>query len=183
MVAPWPRELGLAFAAVGAAVTVKQLEQVTAEEPSAFRTVKLRGPVTAAVLLRVAVICVELTTTTFETVMSLLKLTVGPERNPVPEIVTLRPDAPWPMVFGSTPLTVGNGFTVKQPTHEDEPPSLELVTMTLRAPAVAPEDTLIDKVICVALSTVVVLTVIPVPENVTDVPLGKLKPVPVITTV
>jgi len=58
LVPPCPRELGLALVAVGEAVTVKQSvgEHVTAEEPSAFRTVKLRAPVDAIVLLKVAVI-------------------------------------------------------------------------------------------------------------------------------
>ncbi|MFA5891874.1 MAG: hypothetical protein WDA27_13140 [Actinomycetota bacterium] len=113
--------------------------------------------------------------------MSLPKLTVGPERNPVPEIVTARFDAPWPIVFGFTPLTVGNGLTVKHATQVDDPASPVFVTVMSPAPEVASEATLIATVICVALFTVVVLTVIFGFENTTVVPVGGAKPVPVIT--
>src|SRR5581483_939695 len=55
-------------------------------------------------------------------------------------------------------VTVGAAFTVKQPTHEPEPPST-LVTKTVRAPLAALEATLMFAVMWVESVTVTLLTV------------------------
>ena len=74
---------------------------------------------------------------------------------------------------------VGAAFTVNLLAPMPLPPS-GLRTVTLRVPVVALEAMVTFAVTCVALLNVVLLTVIPEPEN--DAPAPFWKPVPVMTT-
>jgi hypothetical protein len=94
-------------------------------------------------------------------------------------IVTLKLVAPLSPELGLVEVTVGAALTVN--TFVPVPaPASGLVTVTLRVPVVAPDAIVMFAVSDVALTNVVELTVIPVPENDADAPLTK--PVPVIVT-
>jgi hypothetical protein len=80
---------------------------------------------------------------------------------------------------GLTEVTVGPLFTVKQPEQvAGAEPSL-FVTLTLRAPVVAPELMVMLAVRWLEFTKVVEFTVIPVPENDAAAPFTKLVPVTV----
>ena len=76
-------------------------------------------------------------------------------------------------------VTVGAAFTVKHPVHVALPAS-EFVTVTFRAPVVAPAVIVMFAVTCVAETNVVEFTVMPVPEKVAAAPLAN--PVPLTVT-
>jgi hypothetical protein len=82
--------------------------------------------------------------------------------------------------FGLSEVIVGRAFTVNALAREPTPPS-RLVTVTVLAPTVAVAEIVTLAVSCVALLRVTELTVMPVPENATDVvgqvPLAKFVPV------
>src|ERR1019366_8111927 len=77
---------------------------------------------------------------------------------------------------GVVEVTVGAALTVKIPVPVPTPAS-GLVTVTFPAPVVAPEEIVMLAVSVVALTKVVELTVIPLPEKVAAAPLTN--PVPV----
>src|ERR1039457_3608465 len=96
----------------------------------------------------------------------------------VPGIVTLKLVAPWSPELGLVEVTVGAALTANTPVPVPTPAS-GLVTVTLRAPVVAPAVIAMVAVNDVTLTNVVELTVIPVPENdaTSPVPLTKFVPV------
>src|ERR1044071_5635631 len=130
-----------------------------------FVTEKLRAPVAAAVVtVMFAVIWVALSTVVLLTVMpapTLPELT--PVMNPAPLNVTSNVASRSPDV-GEIAVSVGAGlFTVKVWLPLVPPPGPLLVTEKLWAPVAAAAVTVMFAVIWVALSTVVVLTVMPAP--------------------
>jgi hypothetical protein len=178
LVAPWPRELGLVEATVGAPLTVKQPEQVAGASPSLFVTVKLLAPVVAfEATVILAVSWVELTKLVELTVMPVPENeAVAPFRKLVPLTATFWLVAPWPRELGLAEVAVGPLFTVKQPEQvAGAEPSL-FVTLTLRAPVVAPELIVTFAVSWVELTKLVELTVTPVPEKDAVAPFRKLVP-------
>jgi hypothetical protein len=183
LVAPWARELGLVEETVGPAFTVNTPVPVPAPA-SGLVTVTLPAPVLApAATVMFAVSEVPLTNVTEFTVIPTAENdTVAPETKPVPVIVMFWLVAPWPREAGLVEVTVGAAFTVKRPVPVAVLRS-PLVTVTFRAPTVAPAASETLTLNEVALTNVVELTVIPVPENATarDAPL--MKPVPVIVIV
>ena len=162
---------------VGAAVTVNTVAAAT--EPSPFVTVTVRAPVAAVAPTVMFAVSVVLLTYVVE-------LTViwapneaerePPPMNPVPVSVMSWFVAPRPRDAGAAEVRVGAGSTVKMPMPVSVPPS-RFVTVTSRAPVAAPPLMLTFAVTCVGLSTVVELTVMPVPENATVAPLAKFVPV------
>ena len=113
--------------------------------------------------------------TVFTVILFELNDTVAPLTKFVPMTVTVS------VVFlgddeGLVEVTVGPALTVKQPVH-DPLPVFKLVTVTLRAPVVAPAAIVMLAVTWVALLNVVELTVMPVPENEAVAPLAKFVPV------
>jgi hypothetical protein len=149
--------------------------------PPLVVTVTLLAPVAAVPeIVNVAVICVELTTVRPLTVIPLLPgLTVAPVTKLVPVTVTgtVAPCAP---LFGLAAVRVGaGGFTVND-TPLLVPPFV--VTVTLLAPVAAVPEIVKVAVICVALDTVTLLTVIPLLPGFTVAPLTKLVPVSVTAT-
>ena len=124
---------------------------------------------------------VELVNVTLLTVNPPEIVTVAPLTNPVPMMLN---DTVWPLVticcsveFGV--VIVGAALTVKQPEHEPKPAS-GFVTVTFRAPVVAPAAIVMFAVTCVAETNVVELTVMPLPEKVAAAPLAN--PVPFTVT-
>jgi hypothetical protein len=182
LVAPWPRELGVAEATVGTDATVKQFEHEPAPV-SGFVTVMLRVPV-------VALVAIVMLTVIWVLLLKVVELTVmpDPENVTVAPLTTLAPviETLWVVFrkpkFGVAEVTVGAGATVKQFEHEPAPVS-GFVTVMLRAPVVAPAVIVMLTVIWVLLLKVVELTVIPVPENVATAPTAKLVPVRVMLPV
>jgi hypothetical protein len=175
--APWPRPLGLVELTVGPALTVKPFVLVPTPA-SPFVSVTSRVPTVAvAETVMLAVSCVELTKVVELTVIPFPneEASEAPLTKPLPPIVMLWLVAPWPRLLGLVELTVGAALTVKMPVAVPAPLS-GFVTVTFRAPVVAPEDTLMFAVSEVALLNVTELTVMQVPENVTFAPLTK--PVP-----
>lgn len=131
-------------------------------------------------IFNVAVIIVEFTTTTFDTVSALpAAFTVTGETKLVPINVNATnaprlPDAGW------IDVSVGTGdVTVKVRVPLVPPP---VVTATVRAPAAADAEIVKVAVICVALATTTLLTTIPAPLTVTVAPEEKLVPVSVTCT-
>ncbi len=178
LVAPCPRDAGLVDVTVGAALTVNTLVPVPVPA-SGFVTVTSRAPVAApAETVMLAVSEVALTNVVELTVIPVPEnAAVAPETKPVPVIVMFWLVAPWARELGLVEETVGPLLTVK--TLEPVPtPASGLVTVTLRAPVVAFAATVMLAVNEVALTNVVELTVIPVPENAAVAP--ETKPVPVI---
>jgi hypothetical protein len=182
LVAPWSPELGLVEVTVGAALTVNTPVPVPTP-PSGLVTVTLRAPVVApAAIAMFAVSCVALTNVVELTVIPVPENDAAspvPLTKLVPVIVTLKLVAPLSPELGLVEVTVGPALTVNTFVPVPTPPS-GLVTVTLRVPVVAPDAIVMFAVSDVALTNVVELTVIPVPENDADAPLTK--PVPVIVT-
>ena len=104
---------------------------------------------------------------------------LAPLWKPVPVIVTLKLLAPRSPELGPVDVTVGAALTVNTPAPAPTPAS-GLVIVTLRAPVLAAPEIVMLAVSWVALTNVVELTAIPVPENTVAAPLTK--PVPVIVT-
>src|SRR6266540_6131330 len=175
LVAPWPRELGLVEVTVGAVTTVKQPAQVPVPV-SGLVAVALRAPVVAVgLIVTLAVSWVELLNVVELTVMPVPeKVTAAPLTKSVPVTATFWVVLRYPK-SGLVEVTVGAAFTVKQPEHEPVPVS-GLVTVTSRAPVVAPAEIVRLAVSWVELLNVVELTVMPVPERVTAAPFWKLVP-------
>jgi hypothetical protein len=182
LVAPCPRDAGLVDVTVGAALTVKTLAPVPTPA-SGFVTVTSRAPVVAfEATVMLAVSEVALTNVVEFTVMPVPEnVAAAPETNPVPVIVMFWLAAPWPRELGLVEETVGAALTVNTLVPVAALPS-PLVTVTLRAPVVAFDAIVMLALSEVALTNVVELTVIPVPENATasDAPLSKFVPVIVI---
>ena len=86
--------------------------------------------------------------------------------------------APCPRELGLVEVTVGPALTVNTPVPVAAVSS-GLVTVTLRTPVVAPAAIVMFAVSWVALTKVVELTVIPVPEKLAAAPLTKLVPLTV----
>lgn len=105
---------------------------------------------------------------------------VAPLWKPVPVMVTVRLDRPCRYELGLNEMIVGRAFTVNALASEATPAS-RFVTVTLRDPTVAVVEIEMLTVRCVEFVLVTELTVIPVPEKVTDEagqePLAKLEPV------
>ena len=149
---------------------------------SGFVTVTFRVPVAAppeSEMLTVS--CVELLRVTELTVIPLPeKATDAPLTKPVPVKTMLWFERPWRRELGLSEVIVGRAFTVNPPASEPTPPS-RLVTVTVWEPRVAVVVSVMVTVRCVEFVRVTELTVIPVPEKVTDeaghVPLRKLEPV------
>jgi hypothetical protein len=180
LAAPWPRELGLVDATVGAAFTVKQLEH-DPTPASGFVTVTLPAPVVAfpaTVMLAVSDVA-ETNVVEFTVMPDPENVAAAPLTNPDPVIVMFWVDAPCPLEEGLVDETVGATLTVKQLAQEPVPAS-GLVTVTLRVPVVAFVVRVTLAVSEVALTNVVEFTVIPVPENDAEAPLTKFVPVIVI---
>jgi hypothetical protein len=180
LVAPWSPELGLVEVTVGAALTVNTPVPVPTP-PSGLVTVTLRAPVVApAAIAMFAVSCVALTNVVELTVIPVPENDAdAPVTKFVPVIVTLKLVAPLSPELGLVEVTVGPALTVNTfvPVAVVWSP---LVMVTSPAPVVALPAIVIFAVSDVALTNVVELTVIPVPENDADAPLTK--PVPVIVT-
>ena len=167
---PAVTELGLSELIAGAGVTVKAAVLLV---PPAVVTVT--APLLApAPIAKLAVICVALTTTGFTTVMPAGGLIVPPV-NPVPVRMTgtVAPAVP---AFGAIDVSVGE--TVKM-TALLVPPGV--VTVTLPELALAASTKL--AVICVALTTVGLVTVIPEGALITVAPMVSPAPVRVTGTV
>lgn len=177
-VAPWPRDVGLTAVTVGAALTVK-IEPLVAILPSPFATVKVRGPVAALLDIETFTVSVVAFTKVVErTVMLLPEKAVArlaPLTKSVPVTVKLWFTAPALSDEGDTPVIVGAGLTVKIAPLVPLPAS-GFVTVMVLDPTVAPPAMVTLTVSVVALTKVVELTVMPVPENVGVAPLTK--PVP-----
>jgi hypothetical protein len=103
----------------------------------------------------------------------------APLTKPLPLIVTVWFEAPWPRELGLVEVTVGAALTVKIAVPVAELLS-GLVTVTSRVPVVALELMLMFAVSELELLKVTELTVIPAPENETVAPLTK--PPPLIVT-
>jgi hypothetical protein len=129
-------------------------------------------------MVALTVNCVALTNVVEFTVMPVPENdTVAPLTKFVPVTVPSPGPAPWEPELGFIEVVVGPVLTVKHPVHDALPVS-GFVTVTLRAPVVAPVVIVMLTVTWVALLNVVELTVMPVPENEAVAPLWK--PVPVI---
>src|SRR6266542_1706936 len=102
--------------------------------------------------------------------------TVAPLTKFAPATVPSPGPAPWEPEDGFIEVVVGPVLTVKHPVHDALPVSV-LVTVTSRAPVVAPPAMVMLAVTWVALLKVVELTVMPVPENDAFAPLTKFVPV------
>jgi hypothetical protein len=125
-----------------------------------------------------AFICVELLTPTEFTVMPGPKATlVTPTRKPVPLNVTaiVCPREP---LLGLISLIAGAGFPTMNPLGSVAvpPPGLEFVTVTSRGPVAAPTPIVKSTLICVELSTVVDLTMMPGPKPTVLTPERKFEP-------
>src|SRR5919204_229136 len=166
LVAPWPRELGLAAVTVGAPFTVNT--PVPAPMPvSGFVTVTSRAPVVALVAMVMLAVSVMLDTNVVElTVMPVPENdTVAPDTKLVPVTVTFWLVAPWPREFGVVAVTSGAALIVKQPVQvAGVDPSL-LLTVTSRLSGLASALMVMLAVSEVLDPNVVELTVMPVPEN------------------
>jgi hypothetical protein len=103
----------------------------------------------------------------------------GPLSKPLPVIVIVWLDAPWPRELGLVEVTVGAAFTVKAPVAVATSPS-GLVTETLRDPVAALPEIVMLAVSEVELTKLTELTVIPEPEKPTVAPETKFVPVIVI---
>lgn len=147
--------------------------------PPAVVTVTLRAPVAAATsTVNVAVSEVPLVTLTLLTVTALpLTLTVvAPAWKFVPVRVMVCDPLCAP-VLGERPVSVGaDGLTVKLWVPLVPP---DVVTLTVRAPRVAPEAIVKSAVIDVALTTAMLATVTPVPLTAIVAPETKFVPVSV----
>ena len=161
----------------GPAVTVKHPVHMP-EPASGLVTVTLRVPVAAPRLT-------EMFTVTWVALSTVVEFTVMPEpendvaapaRKPVPVTTMLWLAAPCARDGGLAEMTVGAVVTLKHPVQEANLPS-GLVTVTSRPPMVAPDATEMFSVTWVALSKVVELTVMSVPENDPTAPGAKLVPV------
>lgn len=91
-------------------------------------------------------------------------VTVAPLENPVPAIKMFVVVLLFGSEFGVIEVTVGPVLTVKTPVPVAVPPS-PFVTVTLRAPVVAPLVIEMFTLRCVESVKVVEVTVMPVPEN------------------
>ena len=163
---------------VGLALTVKAL----ALEPtpsSGLVTLTVREPVLApASTETLALSSVELTKLVDSTVTPAPKDEVAPLTKFVPLIAIVCLLAPWPRELGLVDSTVGPASTVKAAAFEPTPAS-GLVTVTVRAPVLAPGSTVTLAVSSVDDLKVVELTVTPAPKD--DVaPLTKFAPLIVI---
>src|SRR6266511_978776 len=175
--APWEPEDGFIEVVVGPVLTVKHPVH-DALPVSGFVTVTLRAPV-------VAPTAIEMFAVTWVALLNVVEFTVmpvpenealAPLWKPVPVIAMSWLIAPWPRELGLVEVTVGRALTVKHPVHDPVPASV-LVTVTSRAPVVAPPAMVMLAVTWVALLKVVELTVMPVPENDAFAPLTKFVPV------
>jgi hypothetical protein len=177
-VAPCPLLFGLVEVTAGAALTVNTPVPVPVP-PSVFVTVTLRAPVAApAATVTGTVIVVELATVTAPVAMPVpLNTTVAPLAKPVPVIVTVVGPVPWAIAFSDVEVTVGPALTVNMPVPVPAPPS-GFVTVTSRTPVAAPDAIVMPAVNCVALTKLVLFTVMPVPLKLAVAPLTK--PVPLI---
>ncbi len=165
-------------------ITVKRLVPVPLPESAGFLTVMSRASAVAlAAMSMTTVRLVALLRTTEVTVMPVPENVTSPgAQEPVlksvPWMSTLRAVAPWTPMFGiGAKVRVGPTLTVNTPVPVPEPVS-GLVTVTSRAPTVAPAAIEMFAVRLVALVKLVELTVMPVPENAAVAPVTK--PVPVI---
>jgi len=167
---------------VGFAPTVKPFVNVVVPPPGpALVTETFRAPSAAfAPIVMLAVICVALLTVVELTVMSAPKLTeLTPPIKFVPVKTTFSDCKRLPLV-GEMLVNVGGGFapTVKPLVNVAvPPPGVKLVTETLRAPNAALAPIVMLAVICVALLTVVELTVMSAPKLTELMPLIKFVPV------
>jgi hypothetical protein len=145
---------------------------------SALVTVTSRAPVVApAAMVMLAVTWVALLNVVELTVMPVPeKDAFAPLTKLVPVIAMLWLVAPCGRELGLVEDTVGPALTVKHPVHDPTPLS-GLVTVTLRAPLVAPPVIEMFATSCVELLNVVEFTVIPVPENDAAAPFTKFVPV------
>jgi hypothetical protein len=179
LVEPCPRELGLVDVTVGAAFTLNTFDPV-ALVWSGFVTVTLPAPRVAPALIEMVTVSevVLLKVVEFMVIPDPENAGVAPLTKLVPLIVTTKLLAPRSPEFGVVEVTVGPALTVNTPV----PVALllsGLVTVTLRAPVAAPPLIETLAVSDVALTKVVELTVIPVPENEAVAPLSKPEPVTV----
>src|SRR3954453_14330130 len=145
-------------------------------EPPVVVTERFRAPTAdPAAIVTVAVICVLLTTVTLLTVTPApVTPTVAPARKFVPVSVT--PAAvPCAPLLGLIEVSVGGEAMTPNGIALLVPPLL--VTETLYAPAVALDAMAKVAVICVALTTFTLLTVIPAPVTPTVAPETKFEPV------
>src|SRR6202030_2210411 len=176
---PCPPLFGLIEVSVGGArFTVNGCAPLV---PPEVVTVTFRAPVGALpAMVNVAVICVVLTTVVLLTVIPApLRPIVAPAIKFVPVSVTatLCPCTPF---FGVIEVSVGGArFTVNGCAPLVPP---EVVTVTFRAPVAALLAMANVAVICVALTTVVLLTVIPAPLRPIVDPATKFVPVSVTGT-
>jgi hypothetical protein len=133
---------------------------VAALMPPGVATVTAAGPSgVVAAIVRVAVICVALTTFTLLTTREeLLTFTLGPSTKLVPVRVIVTA-AFWAPLEGLTDVSVGAGGTTENDAAAVVPPAV--VTVTFAVPNAAVADTVNVAVICVALTTVELLTATP----------------------
>ena len=154
-------------------MTAKALAEPT--PASGLVTITVRAPVLADASTEiVAFSSVELVKLVDSTVTPDPKDAVAPLTKLVPLIAMTCLAAPWPRELGFVEVTVGAPLTVKAFSFEPTPSS-GLVTVTLRAPVVAPDSIVIFAVSSVALTNVVELTVTPVPKDALA-PVMKLSP-------
>ena len=155
--------------------------------PPGLDTLTLAGPSAAvAAMVKVAVICVELTTVVPVTdTNSLLTITKVLEPKLVPVKVT-ETAVPWAPLLGRIEVSVGGGGLMVNDTAPLVPPDAD--TVTLAAPSVALELMTKLAVICVELTTTILVTVTPglmaaIPVGTsTEMLTGETKPVPVRVT-
>jgi hypothetical protein len=156
---------------------VKQPAQ-TLLPASGFVTVRSRAPgaaLEAMVTLSVSWVA-ELRVVEFTVIPALENEAVAPSAKPVPDTVSVWLAADCPRLDGVGAATVGPTLTVKQPVQVKACESV-FVTVTSRAPGVAPAATDTSTVACVVDTNDVECTVIPPPENENTKPRAKLEPV------
>jgi len=180
LVAPAPREFGVALAGAGAVFTLKHDEHVAGVAPSGLVTVMLRGVNVDALedTLMLAVISVELPKVTEFTLIPVPENSTLPTgmgaRNPVPVMMMFWLTAPCPRELGVAEVAVGFALTVKHPVQVPDTESV-LVTVTFRVPGVADPETDTFAVTSVLLTKVTEFTVTPEPNEVLK-PRAKLVP-------
>ena len=150
--------------------------------PAEVATVTLKFPsVALPAIVKVTVICVELTTARLLTTISGLVVdTVAPDTKFVPASVALKLDPATPLL-GVIEVSVGGPREIVNGTAAVVPP--DVLTVTLAAPVAAVAAIVNVAVICVPLVTLTLLTVTPGLPTATVAPETKLEPVNVTGTV
>ena len=161
-------------------VMVRRLAVATPEPAAALFLTVTGSPVPVVAVAEtfiLAVILVELTTTTVVNVTPVGPVTFAPVTKPVPVRVTLG-DVPRAAVDGLMDVKVGAAMIVTQPVQVPFPPVV--VTVTVRVPSAAVPVIVALAVMVVAFTTTTFDMVAPVPVTLTFAPVTN--PVPVTVT-